>query len=128
MSDTENNKYVVDETKMAKELNRFVNNRERKFFEFFKDLDEVEKDKKDMEARRTIGDKYLILTNPNTENEKLYNCFDSEEKALKSYKNIKVAEKCIAKGSVAYKMILGVIFVEDYHVEEYIEMNIETIY
>ncbi|MGL4740043.1 MAG: hypothetical protein ACRC41_04465 [Sarcina sp.] len=127
MSNKENNQYVVDETKMAKELNRFVNNREKKFFEFFKELDEVEKDKKDMEERRRIGDKYLILTNPNTEDEKLYNCFDSEETALKAYENIKDGEKCIAKGSVAYKMILGVIFVEDYHIEEYIKISVEMI-
>lgn len=116
------NSYIIGEDEKKREVERLFYTREKEFFNFFKEHDSVEKDKKEL-AQNIIENKYLLILNPNSENEKLYNCFSTEQGALDAYKRIPEENKAIAKGNINYHMILGVVFVNKYEVEEYIEFK-----
>ncbi|MGL4991839.1 MAG: hypothetical protein ACRC57_11860 [Sarcina sp.] len=112
---------IHDEEKI-KEIQDFVHHREKEIFDFFKDKNVLEKDKHDLE-NNMMDAKFLIILEYNTENQKLYNCFDTREGAIKAFEKIQSINKVIAKGIIEYNMILGAMFITSYEIKEIININ-----
>ncbi|MGL4762603.1 MAG: hypothetical protein ACRC6T_06905 [Sarcina sp.] len=115
-------KYIekMKDEKKLNEVSRLVSTREKELLNFY-NKNEHKKDHVVYQRDNIVEDKYIVLINPNTESEELYNCFSTEQGAKDAYKRVKEENKVIAKASITYKMILGVIFVDSYKVDEYIE-------
>ena len=115
-------KYVekMKDEKKLNEVTRLVNTREKELLNFY-NKNEHKEDHVTYHRDNIVEDKYIVLINPETDDEELYNCFSTEQGAMDAYRRVKEESKAIAKASITYKMILGVIFVDSYEIEEFIE-------
>lgn len=110
----------IDDEEKLKEIERLVLNREKEILHFFK-AHEDQHHKKEIEENLNTS-KYLIILNYKTDKEKIYNCFSTKESAIEAYQRINDNDKVLIRGNITYHMILGVIFVNHYDVEEMIEV------
>lgn len=115
--------YKMRDLKKVEEISRNVNTREKEFFDFFKNIEEVERDKKYL-ADNKEEKRYLVIINMNEENEKVYDCSTSKETAFEIYNNIEDEDdRCVVVADIFYKDVMGVTFIEKYKVLECLECH-----
>ncbi|WP_297521018.1 hypothetical protein [uncultured Clostridium sp.] len=125
MKQLQHNSIVKDEEKI-REVKRLVNNREKEFLNFFNHNDHhngLAKENHENIHENIVENKYIVLINPSTDDEELYNCFATLDAAKDAYRRINEENKAIATGNITYKMILGVIFVKKYEIEAFIDIK-----
>ena len=124
MKNADLNNYKVRNDRKVHEIERLSIKREHDLLDFFKSTHThtLEDEKKEFKEEM-VDNKYLVIIDPNTEDEKLHNCFSSLKTATDSFNRLNSKNKALAKGSIIYRMVLGVIFVEKYEVEGYISSS-----
>ncbi|WP_066874089.1 hypothetical protein [Clostridium mediterraneense] len=113
--------YKMRDLKKVEEISRNVDTREKEFFDFFKNIEEVERDKKYL-ADNKEEKRYLVILNMNEENEKVYDCSTNKDTAFKIYNDMEdEVDRCIVVADIFYKDVMGVTFIEKYKVLECLE-------